>query len=262
MPAWDPSQYLKFGDERTRPCRDLAARIALADARRIIDLGCGPGNSTQVLAARWPGAEIAALDSSPEMIAAARKTLAGIQCSVGDISEWARTETQQFDIVFSNATLHWVPDHATIYPKLFDRVAPAGALAIQVPNNFANPSHRLLRELASSSTWRDFYSSGKMPVRHVKDIAFYYELLSPRAARSDLWETEYIHVMNEPEAIVEWVKGTGLRPYLDALDKESDRERFLREYLDGIRREYVPRSDGRVLFPFRRMFLIAYRRSI
>jgi trans-aconitate 2-methyltransferase len=261
MPVWDPNQYLKFGDERTQPCRDLVARITVPAVQRIIDLGCGPGNSTQVLTVRWPSAEIVALDNSPEMAAQARAALPGVRLVEADISAWASTETHRFDIVFSNATLHWAPDHAQLFPILLDRVAPRGALAVQMPNNFQNPSHRLLRELAASDEWRRFYPDGIGRFVHVKDSSFYYDLLSPLAVRLEIWETEYLHVLKDAEAIVEWIKGTGLRPYLQALDADSVRQRFLREYLDGIRREYPARADGKVLFPFRRLFLIACKHS-
>jgi trans-aconitate 2-methyltransferase len=261
MPAWDPNQYLKFGDERTQPCRDLIARIGVDEVQRVIDLGCGPGNSTQIVMACWPSAEIIAMDNSPEMVAVAQQTLQGIHVVSADVAEWSRTENQRFDVVFSNATLHWIADHATLFPRLLDRVTPGGALAVQMPNNFGNPSHRIMREMASSAEWREFFGGDRMPVIHVKDPEFYYDLLAPIAARLDAWETEYLHVMQNAEAIVEWVKGTGLRSFLDALDADSVRQRFLREYLENIRREYPVRSDGKVLFPFRRLFLIAYRRA-
>ncbi len=249
MPVWNPSQYLKFAAERTRPCQDLASRISVVAARRIIDVGSGPGNSTQVLAAQWPEAEISALDSSVEMVEVGRREHPDYRWIVDDIARWVSTETGSFDIVFSNAALHWVPDHATLFPQLLDRVADGGALAVQMPFDPEAPAHRLMRELAPFP----------VPEWHVHDIPFYYHLLSPKASSLDIWETTYIHVLENAEAIVEWYKGTGLRPFLEALPSDAERERFTAEYLRKIREAYPPQKDGRVLLPFRRVFLIAYR---
>lgn len=256
---WNPDQYLRFAEQRTQPCRDLAARVDVAEPRTVIDLGCGPANSTQVLAKRWPHAELTGLDSSPQMIEAARRDLPGCRWLVGDIAAWSADETDPFDVVFSNAALQWVPDHAAVYPRLMGQVAPSGALAVQVPFNYDAPPHRAARHLAASATWRERFPPAGVREWHVEPAARYYDLLAPHAARVDLWETEYVHVMPDPEAIVEWYKGTGLRPYLDALTDPIVRERFLAEYLEIIRPAYPPRADGRVLFPFRRLFVVAYR---
>src|SRR5262249_29251644 len=187
MPTWNPGQYLRFGDERTRPCRDLAFRIDVAPVRRIIDLGCGPGNSTAILASLWPDAQITGLDSSPEMIRTARSAMPNHQWTVGDISEWAGASKDSFDDVVSNAALQWVGDRATLYPRLLDRVAVGGALAVQVPGNQDGAAHRLMRMIAGSAAWRDSFSTG---VRewHVHDLDYYYDLLAKRAARLDLWQ--------------------------------------------------------------------------
>jgi trans-aconitate 2-methyltransferase len=259
MPTWDASQYLRFNDQRTRPCRELAARISVADPRRAIDLGCGPGNSTAVLAERWPKLELSGLDSSPDMIAAARRDNPARDWRVGDISAWANESGGTFDIVFSNAALQWVDDHAAVFPKLLNRVSPAGALAVQMPGNFDALAHRLMRELAASPEWRN-----RLPaVRewHVHDLPFYYDVLAPIAAAVDLWETEYLHVMPDAAAIVEWYKGTGLRPFLDALSNNDERAEFSQAYLERIRQAYPVRADGCVIFPFRRLFMIAYQRD-
>jgi len=250
MPSWNPKQYLKFAEERSRPCRDLAARVEVAAPGRIIDLGCGPGNSAEVLSARWPNAAIAGLDSSAAMIEAARAAAPQCEWRTGDIAEWAAGE-DRFDVVFSNAALQWVGDHAAVFPQLLARVAEGGALAVQVPGNYQEAQHQLMRKVA-----RGF----RLQVRewHTHGLDFYYDALAPHAARLDLWATEYLHVLPNIEGIVEWYKGTGMRPYLDALASEGERERFLAEYLEGLRGIYAPSADGAVLFSFRRIFMVAY----
>lgn len=256
MLTWNPAQYLKFADQRNQPCHDLLAHIALDNPRRLIDIGCGPGNSTSAVAKRWSQADITGLDSSTDMIEAARKSSPQIHWQVGDIATWE--PSQPYDLIFSNAALHWVPDHVAIYPRLFQYVAAGGALAVQVPANFDAPAQRLMRELAASATWKKQFSAG-LREWYVHESSCYYEWLAPIATHLDLWVTEYMHVLSGPEAIVEWYKGTGLRPYLDLLSDSADRERFLSDYRMLIEKEYHRQSDGRVLFPFRRLFLIAYR---
>jgi trans-aconitate 2-methyltransferase len=249
MPTWNPGQYLKFAEQRTRPCRDLASRVSVANVRRIIDLGSGPGNSAEVLSSLWPDAQLTAMDSSTEMVELGRQRYPTYRWISEDISRWAATNDEQFDIVFSNAALQWVPDHPVIFPQLLERVAPGGALAIQMPSDFNAPAHQIMRELAAAPV-REWYAY---------DMPFYYRLLSPRASSLDFWETTYIHTLENAEGIVEWYKGTGLRPFLEALTTEAEKDRFLLEYLQRIRSAYPPQPDGRVLLPFRRIFLIAYR---
>jgi len=291
MPSWDAEQYLKFADERTRPCRELAARVAIDAPRRVIDLGCGSGNSTRVLAERWPAAEVTGLDSSAQMIAAARRENPAGRWIEADIAGWhwqAQSASGEMptdvnslagtgrlrlpvppkrtdlpgrpDIIFSNAALQWVPDHAALLPRLLRQANPGGALAVQMPDNFDAPAHRAMRELAASAGWRELlFQGGGVREWHVDDLPFYYDTLAPHAARLDLWKTEYFQVMPDAEGIVAWYRGTGLRPFLDALPTDADRDRFAAEYLERIRAAYPRRTDGRVLFPFRRLFLIAYR---
>src|SRR5262245_19893930 len=250
MPSWNADQYLKFADERTRPCRDLLAAIDLPAVHRLIDLGCGPGNSTSVLAGRWPTAEITGLDNATSMIEVARNAQAQHRWIVGDISEWSMNELEQFDLVFSNAALQWVPDHRSLYPRLIDRVRPGGVLAVQIPANFEALPHLLMRELAPSGL--------RVKEWHAHDLAFYYDVLSARVSRVDIWQTEYQHVMSNAEAIVEWYKGSGLRPFLEAMAVDQ-RENFLGQYTERIRAAYWARPDGKVLFPFLRLFVVAYK---
>jgi trans-aconitate 2-methyltransferase len=253
MPSWKADQYLKFVAERTQPCRDLAARVAIANPRRAIDLGCGPGNSTEVLAARWTLAELTGLDSSAEMIERAGAAHPEWRWLAGGIEEWIDGE-DCFDVVFSNAAMQWVPEHSSVFPRLMARVTAGGALAVQMPGNFDAEAHRSMREVASR-----FPGTDKVREWFTHRMEFYYDLLAPLAARVELWATEYVHVMDGPEDIVEWYKGSGMRPFLDALSDDAERASFTAEYLAAIRQGYPARHDGRVLFPFRRLFLVAYR---
>lgn len=256
MPSWNAQQYLEFADERTQPCRDLVARVALDNPHRIVDLGCGPGNSTQVLAKRWPGSQILGLDSSAEMIASAKQAYPGMEWQVADISSWS--SATPCDLLFANAALQWVPDHAALFPRLLSQVAAGGALAVQVPANLDAPAHRRMRELAASPAWRDHFP-GLVREWFVHEPEFYFDWLAPLSRRVDLWITEYLHVLPGPAGIVEWYKGTGLRPFLDLLKESADREKFLDDYLNLVEIDYPRRPNGQVLFPFRRLFVIAYR---
>jgi trans-aconitate 2-methyltransferase len=253
LPEWDSAQYLKFHNERTQPCRDLAFRVALESPASVIDLGCGPGNSTEVVAARWPKARITGLDSSPPMIAAATNNHPDWRWITGEIAEWADCG-EVHDVVFSNAALQWVPGHAQIFPRLLDRVAPGGALAVQVPANWDGVAHVAMREVG-----KRFGISEKVREWFTHHPEFYYDALAPHAGRVNMWATDYLHVLDGPEGIVEWYRGTGMRPFLEALPDEDARSRFAAEYLDAIRGEFPVRADGRVLFPFRRLFVVAYK---
>lgn len=260
MPTWDSEQYLKFTRERTQPAIDLAARCAVNAPRRVIDLGCGPGNSTAVLARRWPAAELVGLDNSLAMIAAARCEFPQWRWVEGDIASWSADPSAPPDVVFSSAALQWVPDHARLFPRLLEQVSPGGVLAVQVPANLDAPPHRLARELADSAAWRaSFTSLPREWIAHAPE--FYYDVLAPSAERLEMWYTDYLHVLDGVGQIVEWYKGTGLRPWLDALPDETMHGRFLAEYRDALAPHFPPRRDGRVLFPFRRLFFIAYRRE-
>jgi trans-aconitate 2-methyltransferase len=259
MPGWNPNQYLKFAEERTQPCRDLAARIAVANVQRVIDLGCGPGNSAAVLRDRWPDAEFTGLDSSADMIERAQREYPGQHWIAGDISAWAAASGDRFDVVFSNAALQWVDHHASLYPRLLSRVAPGGALAIQIPGNIDALPHRLMREVAASPAWSRWFRPGNVREWRHHEMEFYYDALAPTAARLDIWATEYLHILPDAEAIVEWYRGTGMRPFLELLETETDRQRFAADYLASLQPHYPPRAAGGVLFPFRRIFLIAYR---
>jgi trans-aconitate 2-methyltransferase len=224
-----------------------------------MDLGCGPGNSAAVLAERWPDAEITGLDSSADMIERARREHPEHCWLAGDITEWAASNGGQFDVVFSNAALQWVEDHAHVYPQLLARVAPGGALAMQIPGNIDALPHRLMRDVAASPAWNRWFPPGKPREWHHHELEFYYDVLAPTAARLDIWAAEYMHILPDAEAIVEWYRGTGLSPFLELLENDADRQCFEADYLALLRPHFSPRPAGGVLFPFRRIFVIAYR---
>jgi trans-aconitate 2-methyltransferase len=251
--VWNDAQYLKFADERTRAAAELLARVPLARAERVVDLGCGPGNSTALLRERWPAAGLSGVDNSPQMLERARQDFPSIDWILGDAGSY--TPAEPVDLLFANAVFHWLPDHATLFPSLIERVKKGGVLAVQMPQNFEEPSHRLMREV------RARLMPGREPVTALTPVAgaaFYYDLLAPRATTVDIWRTTYEHVMPDAAAIVEWVKGTGLRPYLDGLT-ENERAGYLAAYRDALDLAYPPRVDGKRLFSFPRLFIVALR---
>ena len=257
MHAWDSGQYLRFADERTRPALDLLARLDLAAPRRLIDLGCGPGNSTVLLRERWPDAAITGLDSSAEMLAAARRAHPTIEFVAGDIAEWSPAE--RYDLVYSNAALQWVGDHERLLPRLIAAVAPGGALAVQMPRNHDFATHALMRQVAAEGEWRERLADARAP-SPVKPPEFYYDSLAPRCRQMVLWETNYIQVMDGVEAIIAWLRGTGLRPFLARLD-DAEQRLFLDRYLALLAEAFPPRADGKVLLPYPRLFFIAVPRE-
>lgn len=255
MGDWDPGRYLRFSDERTRPSVDLAARIAVDAPRRVIDLGCGPGNSAQVLARRWPDASVVGLDSSASMIEMARADHPMQEWVLGSIETWSPDTA--FDVVFSNAALQWVPDHGPLVTRLFGAVAPGGALGFQVPSADYAHVRTLIHEVARSGDWAP-RMSGPLGALTMEPPEFYYDRLCTAASRLDMWETEYLHVLDSPDAVVEWIASTGLRPFLDALPDEEDRRRFEQRLRERVRESYPRRADGKVLFAFKRTFVVAY----
>ncbi|MET0350950.1 MAG: trans-aconitate 2-methyltransferase [Rhizobacter sp.] len=251
MTAWDHAQYLKFADERTRPARDLLARVPLDGATDVVDLGCGPGNSTALLVERWPAARVTGVDSSSDMLSRARADLPAVNWVEADIATWRPADP--VDLLYGNAVVQWLPDHDTLLPSLVSRLRSGGVLAIQMPHNHDEPSHRLMRE--TPGPWAERLGRVRSTPR-VSAAERYHDWLATRVSRLDIWETRYQHVMADADAIVEWVKGTGLRPYLDALDA-AERPAFLEAYRRGIDAAYPPRADGRRLFPFPRLFIVA-----
>jgi trans-aconitate 2-methyltransferase len=246
---WNPSQYLKFGAERTRPALDLCERIPGAP-RSILDLGCGPGNSTAVLRERWPEAALAGLDSSPEMIAQARASHPAGTWILAGAEHYE--PPGRYDLVFSNAVLQWLPEHRLLLPRLMGWIAPGGCLAVQMPAE-GSPLRSALADLAGRPRWRDALA-GAGNALHFHDARFYYDLLAPRV---DLWETVYYHPLASHRALIDWYEGTGMRPYLDALPDAAAREAFKAELLEACRGDFPAAADGRVLLPFRRLFFVA-----
>jgi len=255
--TWSAKQYVTFEDERTRPVRDLLSALPDIDAGAVIDLGCGPGNSTELLAARFPHAEVRGLDSSPDMIAAARRRLPQVQFTVGGIGEWR--DDRPFDVILANAVLHWVPSHATLLPGLVARLAPHGALAIQMPDNLDDPAHRLMREIAADGPWALALAQAASSRAPLGSAGWYYELLQSHCSKVDTWRTTYYHALpGGAGAIVEWFKGSGLLPFLEPLDPAS-RTAYLARYTAAVARAYPALPDGSVLLPFPRLFVVAVR---
>ncbi|SFN91698.1 trans-aconitate 2-methyltransferase [Actinomadura madurae] len=256
--VWDPVQYGIFSDQRSRPFAELVGRLGGPPPARVTDLGCGSGELTASLAARWPHAVIDALDASPEMIAAAREhEIPGrLGFRVADVTAWA--PERPADLIVSNAVLQWVPEHPDLLPRWAGSLTPGGRLAFQVPGNFDAPSHVLLREQGRSARWRGKLGSLQRDAP-VLDPAGYFDLLARHGCDVDAWETTYTQVLQGEDAVLEWVKGTALRPVLTALDPEEAGE-FLAEYRERLRRAY-PAAPYGTLFPFRRIFVIATRRT-
>lgn len=256
---WDPGQYLAFADHRLRPALELLGRVALAAPAVIYDLGCGAGNVTRLIADRWPAATVVGVDNSREMLDKAAQEPARIRWVDADIRTWRPEDAP--DLIYSNATLQWVEGHRDLFPRLLSFVAPEGCLAVQMPLSWEEPSHRLMRE-----TLGDGGAGGRplgceslreaMAVKWVEDARVYYDLLAVRARGLDVWETTYLQVLEGPDPVLEWVKGTGLRPVLNGLEA-AEREAFLAEYTRRLRRAYPVRDDGRTLYPFRRLFIVA-----
>jgi trans-aconitate 2-methyltransferase len=255
--SWSAKQYVAFEDERTRPVRDLLGALPPIDARSVIDLGCGPGNSTEVLAAVYPQARAAGIDSSEDMIAAARARLPHIEFAVQDLQTWA--DPGPFDVILANAVLQWVAGHEVLLPQLIAKLAPGGALAVQMPDNLDEPAHRLMREVAAAGPWASKLAAAAEARVLLPDAGWYYALLRPLCSRVDLWRTTYFHSLpGGAPAIVEWFKGSGLRPYLEPLSSD-ERGAYLERYSAAVSRVYRPLADGSVLLPFPRMFLAAIR---
>jgi trans-aconitate 2-methyltransferase len=271
---WDATQYLRFGGERTRPFIDLLARVGAELPSCVVDMGCGPGNLTVLLAERWPSAAVCGVDSSPPMIEAARKLVwpgalrstgsaglashaPGLSFMLDDVRHW---EPQSLpDVIVSNAVLQWVPGHRELLVRWADWLAADGWLAIQVPGNFDQPSHAILRELAASARWRPLLRDVELN-RQSADPVGYAELLATAGCEVDAWETTYVHILQGSDPVLEWYKGSGLRPVLAVLDDDQAAD-FLAEYGQRIRAAYPPGPFGTV-FPFRRVFTVARRRQL
>ncbi|MGE2713187.1 trans-aconitate 2-methyltransferase [Mycolicibacterium litorale] len=250
---WNPEVYLSFADHRGRPFVDLVARIGAEAPRRVVDLGCGPGNLTVTLHQRWPSAVVEAWDDSPEMVTAARER--GVAANLGDVRDWS--PQPDTDVVLSNATLHWVPEHRELLTRWAGALAPGSWLAMQVPGNFAAPSHEAVRQLAAEERWAALLHDIPFAADDVVDTpAGYAALLTDAGCTVDAWETTYVHQLTGDHPVLEWITGTALRPVRSRLT-DDQWERFRADLIPVLDAAYPRRPDGRTFFPFRRIFVVA-----
>jgi len=253
MSKWDPAQYLAFNSERLQPALDLLARIPAEAPASVVDLGCGPGNVTGALRARWPDAKIIGVDGSLEMLARARAALPDVAWIEADMGSWQPEAPA--DVIYSNAALHWLDDHHQVFPRLLEHVAPGGFLAAQMPRNWLAPSHTLITEIVTQGPWREKLEPLLRPApSHAPEV--YYDILAPLSRSLAIWETEYCQILEGENPVAEFVKGSQLKRFLDALD-EPERSRFEAAYRERILQAYPKQDDGKTLFPFRRLFIVA-----
>jgi len=252
---WNPDQYLKFAQPRFRPAQDLLARVPIAAPRTVYDLGCGAGNVTRMLAQRWPEAKIMGIDDSEEMLAKAAQEPSDITWRCQSIAEW--TPEEPADVIYSNAALHWLTRHQTLFPRLVGMLAPGGVLAVQMPRNFNEPSHTLIWETLRAGPWQSRLEHLIRP-SPVGTPHYYYNLVAPLASSIDIWETQYLQILQGKDPVKEWTKGTWLKQFLDELD-EADRPAFEEDYARRLRDAYPVHDNGDTLFPFRRLFIVVRR---
>jgi len=253
--TWSATQYGKFERERNRPIHDLLAQLPQVSARHVADLGCGPGNSTELLRERFPAASMVGMDSSTDMIETARRRLPDVRFELADIAGW--NERGLFDVILANASLQWVPDHAALLPALLGKLAPGGSLAVQMPDNLDEPAHRLMRDIAVDGPWAAKLAHAAKARESRHDAVWYYRLLREAGAQVNVWRTVYHHPLSGgAEAVVEWFKGSGLRPFIEPLDAD-EQVVFLERYQAAIAKAYTVFADGTVLLPFPRLFFVA-----
>jgi trans-aconitate 2-methyltransferase len=255
--TWNPANYLAFASERTRPAAELLARIPVDAPHKVVDIGCGPGNSTELLVQRWPEAKVEGIDSSPDMIAEAQSAKIAATFTLADAATWSPDTS--FDVVFSNATYQWLPNHRTLLPRLMGFTKPDGIFAFQVPCNFNAPSHVLMRETAADGPWKIKLTN--IREASVLTAAEYFGILEPHAANIDIWETEYLQILEGDDAVYRWVSATGLRPFVQALAEGPERDSFIAAYKKRLAIAYPRRPDGKTLFPFQRLFAVARRKA-
>ncbi|MCQ0987103.1 trans-aconitate 2-methyltransferase [Jiella marina] len=254
MTDWNADLYLKFAAERTRPAAELLARVPLETVERALDLGCGPGNSTELIVRRFPGASVEGIDTSPAMLGKARARLPQVRFTQSDVAGF-RAEPPA-SLIFANAVLQWVPDHEALFPQLMEGLVPGGVLAVQMPDNLDEPSHRLMREEAAQPDFAERIGDVRGTRAEILSVQDYYDILAPHGAAIDIWRTTYVHVMDDASAIVDWLSASGLKPFLDPLDVD-ERAAFLEAYTDRVTEAYPRRIDGKVVLPFPRLFIVA-----
>ena len=256
--TWSADQYSKFLKDRTRPSTDLLAHVPNTSPKRVVDIGCGPGNSTAVLAERYPNAKVSGFDTSPDMIRKAKEVLPNVDFEVADLTSYK--PEQPVDVLFSNAVFQWLPNgkRIEIVTQLLEHLAPGGTLAFQIPYNLNEPSHAVMREVAAmpNKPWTEILARANIERDQFPSPTEIWDGLKPLCADLDIWQTTYMHVMENHEGIVEWVKGTGLRPYVDPLDEKA-REEFISIYLGKLKEAYTAQVDGKVLLPYPRLFVVA-----
>lgn len=259
--SWDPNRYAIFSDHRLRPALELLERVPLSAPRLIYDLGCGTGEIARLMSNRWPDATVVGVDNSAEMLAKARSSPGAVRWIEADIAEWQPDQTP--DLIYSNATFQWLDGHDALFPRLAELLAPGGCLAVQMPQSWPLPSHRLMRETLAYGG-PNGAAIGPPALRQaldhvwVADAAHYFDLLAPRSLAIDIWETEYLQVLDGENPVLEWVSGTGLRPVLNGLSGE-DRTAFLTSYSAQLLQAYPRRDNGKTLYPFRRLFIVAVK---
>lgn len=253
---WSPRQYLKFEDERTRPANDLLSAVPNEDVKFAVDLGCGPGNSTELIAKRYPHAEVLGIDSSADMTAKAKERLPGCEFATAHIGTWQPQKNA--DLLYANASMQWLPDHDRLFPRLMGFLSAGGSLAIQMPDNLEEATHVAMREVAADEHWAGRVTQANAARSEIGTASFYYQLLRPHFQRVDIWRTTYNHSLQGLDGIIEWFKGSGLRPYLSLLN-EDERAGFLDKYKQRLAQSYEPMDDGIVLLPFPRIFIVATR---
>lgn len=254
---WNPESYLKFGDERTQPSIDLVNRIKISSPpKNIIDIGCGPGNSSKILTDRWPSAKLTGLDSSPNMIEKAKRDYPRHEWILSDASTFSRMN--KFDIVFSNATIQWIPNHENLLKRFCAMLSDKGVLAFQIPLFRDMPIGKAIAKVSQMERWR-IKTAGCSNLFTYHDYGFYFDRLSKELASVELWETYYIHVLESHLSIVEWTKSAGMKPYLDCLSNDTEKTEFEEEVLSELKKEYPCQENGKVLFPFKRLFVIGYK---
>jgi trans-aconitate 2-methyltransferase len=253
---WDPQQYLQFKHERTQPSKDLVAQIQIDAPETIIDIGCGPGNSTHILRMRWPKADIVGVDMSEKMIEKARTDYPGQKWIVADASTLETSQT--YDIVFSNAAIQWISGHETLIPRLFQLVNKNGILAVQVPANHESPLYKIILKTSQSSKWSVFTAGHEQKITY-HSAEYYYNILNSLTRKIAIWETIYYHILKSHHELIEWYRGTGMRPFLDLLKTDENRTEFENDVLKESKEYYPLQSDGSILYPFKRLFFTAHK---
>ena len=257
--VWNPEQYLKFSDHRIRPALELLARVQISSPEVIYDLGCGSGNITRIISECWSSATVYGLDNSDEMLKKAATETSRVKWVKEDIGNWS--VNKPIDLIYSNSTLQWLNQHNKVFPKLLGMLKKGGCLAVQMPLSWGMPSHRLMRETLANGGINGA-PIGTEELRNaiarkwVEDKELYYDFLFEQVTQIDIWETEYLQILTGEDPVLEWVRGTGLRPILNTLDNE-ERAIFLSEYSKRLRKAYPVKANGQTLFPFRRLFIVA-----